>query len=144
MTYRKPTHPANQYAQQQILNASPAQQLVMLYDGAIKFTLKAKEAIEAGDIAARHAANRRAMEIVAYLLEILDVTNGGEVAGRLFRIYGFMMRKLLDVDLRNDPRACDEVLEHLRTLRVSWAKLAQQEAAKSAMGETAPPTSAVA
>lgn len=144
MTYR-PHNPASQYAQQQILNASPAQQLVMLYDGAMKFTVKAKEAIEAGDIMARHNNNRRAMEIVGYLMEILDMQQGGEIAARLFKIYNFVLRRLLEVDLKNDPRACDDVLGHLRTLRAAWAKLAQQEAGKAAVAATGEgPTSAVA
>src|SRR5262245_58646214 len=103
-----------QYLRQQIENASPAQQLVLLYDGAIKFLMQAKEAIGRGDIQGRHNSNRRAMEIVGYLLEILDVEKGGEVAQRLQRIYSFILKRLMDVDFRNDPVVCDEVIEHLR------------------------------
>lgn len=117
---------ARKYRQQQILNASPAQQVVMLYDGAIGFCMKAKAAIGEGNIQERHNANRRAMEIVNYLLEILDLEKGGDVARRLYMIYTQLIRKLMDVDFKNDPRICDDVAENLRTLRASWAEIAQQ------------------
>lgn len=117
---------AKQYRQQQILNASPAQQVVMLYDGAIGFCMKAKAAIGEGKIQERHNANRRAMEILGYLMDILDLEKGGDVAKRLYVIYTQLIRKLMDVDFRNDGAICDEVADHLRILRQSWATLAEQ------------------
>lgn len=139
MTYAPPPKAlADQYKNQQILNATPAQQVVMLYDGALKFCQQAKEAIAKGDIQARHNANKRAMEIVSYMLDILDIEKGGDVARRLQLIYAFLLRRLLEVDFRNDPRICDEVAEHLRILRASWEKLGQGEAAKAAAKPGAP------
>lgn len=139
---------AKQYQTQQILNATPAQQVVMMYDGAIKFCLRAKEAIEAGNIQERHNANKRAMEIVSYLMDILDLEKGGDVALRLQQIYSFLLRRLLEVDFRNDPRVCDEVITHLRTLRASWEKIGKQPpvGASGTVGESDAPrlTSAVA
>lgn len=114
-----------EYLRQQIDQASPAQQIVMLYDGAIKFMLQAKEAIGRNDIQGRHNANRRVIEIVSYLIEILDVDKGGEVGSQLQRIYTFLLRRLMDVDFKNDPQICDEILEHLRILRSSWDQLAK-------------------
>jgi flagellar protein FliS len=128
---------AEQYKRQQILNASPAQQVVMLYDGAIKFCQQAKECIAKGDIQGRHNANKRAMEVVSYMLDILDIEKGGDVALRLQLIYAFLLRRMLEVDFRNDPRICDEVAEHLRILRASWEKIGQGESAKAA---GSPPT----
>ncbi|MCP5405129.1 MAG: flagellar export chaperone FliS [Pseudomonadaceae bacterium] len=123
---------AKQYQQQQIVNASAAEQVVMLYDGAIRFCNMAKEAIAAGDIQARHNSNKRAMEVVSYLLDILDHEKGGDVAKRLQMIYAFLLRRMLEVDFRNDPRICDEVVQHLQTLRASWHKIVQNERAKKA------------
>lgn len=127
-----PPNLTQQYQQQQITNASPAEQVVMLYDGAIKFCGIAKEAIAEGDIQKRHNYNKRAMEVVSYMLDILDYEKGGEVARRLQLIYAFLLRRLLEVDFRNDPRICDEVVEHLRVLRGSWHKIVQGERMKQA------------
>ncbi len=116
----------------------------MLYDGALKFCQQAKEAIAKGDIQARHNANKRAMEIVSYMLDILDIEKGGDVARRLQLIYAFLLRRLLEVDFRNDPRICDEVAEHLRILRSSWEKVGQGEAAKAAAAKPGAPEEAAA
>lgn len=132
---------SRQYKEAQILNATPAQQVVMLYDGAIQFCMKAKEAIERGSIQDRHNSNKRAMEIVAYMLEILDIDKGGAVAQRLQVIYAFLLRRLLEVDFRNDPRICEEVAEHLKTLRASWDKIARNEAPAAAQQAVAPSAS---
>ena len=123
---------AKTYREQQILNASPAEQVVMLYDGAIGFSLKAKAAIEEGRIEDRYNFNRRAMEVVNYLQEILNIEQGGDVAKRLYMIYAQLLRKMMDVDFKNDPRVCDEVVESLRTLRESWAQLADQQRQEAA------------
>ena len=125
MNYSNARPNAAQYQAQQILNATPAQQVVMMYDGALKFCQKAKEAIENGDIQGRHNANKRAMEIISYMLDILDLEKGGDVARRLQVIYSFLIRRLMEVDFRNDPRICDEVMVHLRTLRASWDRIGQ-------------------
>lgn len=131
--YRNPAQEqAQQYLRQQIENASPAQQIVLLYDGAIKFVMQARDAIGRGDIQGRYNANQRAIQIVGYLLEILDADKGGEVGARLQRIYAFILKKLMDVDFRNDVNICDEVLEHLRILRASWHQIATQGPAAAA------------
>ncbi len=118
-------NPAQQYQSQQILNATPAQQVVMLYDAAILNCQKAQDAIAANDIQTRHNANRKTMEIVAYMQEVLDLDKGGDVAKRLSVIYSFLLRRLMAVDFKNDPRICEEVIGHLRILRASWAQIAQ-------------------
>ncbi|MBI1308832.1 MAG: flagellar export chaperone FliS [Proteobacteria bacterium] len=136
-----PRNLTHEYLRRQIENATPAQQLVLLYDGAIKFVLRAREAIGQGDIEGRYKANRRAMEIVGYLLEILDMEKGGEVAARLQRIYTFVLKKLMEVDFKNDTASCDEVVEHLRTLRASWYQLAERNAMQTAVPAAAPAAS---
>lgn len=140
--YRDQQQAQAYYLRQQIESASPAQQLVLLYDGAIKFTLVARDAITRGDIQGRHNANRRAMEIVSYLLEILDVDKGGEVAARLNRIYSHLLKRFLDVDFSNSIGVCDEILDHLRTLRASWDQLAKQGVSSAQAPQQAPSAAA--
>lgn len=115
-----------QYLLQKIEQATPAEQMVMLFEGAIKFGLQAKEAIGRGDIEARYHANRRVIEIVSYFIENLDVENGGEVGQRLLRIYTFLLQRLMEVDFSNSVAVCDEVVGHLRLLKGSWEQLARQ------------------
>jgi len=116
---------AQQYQEQQILNATPAEQIVMLYDGALKFLTKTREAIEEGNIQERYNNNKRAGDIIAYLLETLDMEKGGSVAESLAKTYYYMLRKLMAVDMDNSIEAIDDVMGHLRVLRASWEKIAQ-------------------
>ncbi len=115
---------AKHYWEQQILNASPAERVVLLYDGAIRFLLSAKQAIEAGDIQSRFNNNKRAGDIIMYLFETLDMEKGGEIAGNLSRIYQYMLNRLVQIDLKNDTEVIDEVVGQLRQLRESWVKIA--------------------
>ncbi len=119
---------ARQYREKQILNASPAEQIVMLYDGAIRFLRQAQKAIEEGNIQERYNNNKRAGDILAYLLSTLDAEKGGEIAGNLERLYNYMLQRLMMVDMKNDPQAAEEVINRLRELRESWVKIARGEA----------------
>ena len=116
---------AAKYLALQIQNATPAQQIVMMYDGAIKFLLKAKVCIETGDIEGRFNNNKRANDIITHLLDSLDMEKGGEIAERLSAIYMHLMARQLDLDMKNDPAIADDIIIHLRTLRKSWESVAR-------------------
>ncbi len=126
MTYNNPANQqqfARQYLDQQIHNASPAQQLVMLYDGAIKFLLKAKAAIAENNIQERCNNNQRVLEIISYLSNILDMENGGEISMRLLRIYTHISQQILEVEIQNKAEIVDEIIPHLKALRQSWVEI---------------------
>jgi flagellar protein FliS len=119
--------PAQQYLEKQILNASPAERVVLCYDGAIKFLMAARRAIEEGKIQDRYNFNKKAGDLIAYLMDTLNMEEGGEVAVNLQRIYMYMLRRLMDVDMKNSVEAVDDVVGQLRTLRASWEKIAKGE-----------------
>ena len=79
MNNNKP-HGSNSYREQQILTASPARLVAMLYEKAITSLRLAIKAIEDGDIQARWKANARAVEIIEHLSMTLDTDKGGEIA----------------------------------------------------------------
>lgn len=113
------------YREQQILNASPAERIVLLYNGAIKFLLLAKASIEKNNIQERFNNNKKALDIITYLQATLDMEKGGDIATNLYRIYNYMQMRLIDVDMKNDVTAIDDVVEKLRELNASWVKVAQ-------------------
>jgi flagellar protein FliS len=119
------------YQTQQIMTASPAQLVAMLYDKAILSLREAIRAIEAGEIEARFNANRRAGDIVTHLWQTLDTERGGEVAANLSRLYAFILSRLPFVDVRNDPEPAREAIALLEPLRESWSALARGAAAKA-------------
>ena len=118
------------YQTQQIMTASPAQLVAMLYDKAILSLREAIRAIEAGEIETRFNANKRAGDIVTHLWQTLDTERGGEVAANLSRLYAFILSRLTFVDVRNDPEPAREAIALLEPLRESWNALARGAAPK--------------
>lgn len=96
----------------------------MLYDGAIRFVLEAREAIARNDVRARTTAVSRALAIVAELQNTLNVNDGGDVARELDRLYAYISTRLFDVTATADDRAAQEVHKLLSTLRDGWAQIA--------------------
>lgn len=115
---------ATQYRTQQLMTASSAQRVAMLFDKAISSLKEAIEAIGRGDIEERWRTNKRAMDIVAELASSLDMEQGGVIAAKLHDLYRFVLMRLTDVDIRNDPTPAREVIGLLSPLRESWHEIA--------------------
>jgi flagellar protein FliS len=108
---------------ERLLEASPSQLVVMLYDEALKNLETAIAAVETGEIEKRCIAVNRAIEIVSHLYLTLDAEQGGEIAEKLGAIYAFVLTRLPRVNLRNDAEAAHEVIRLLQPMRESWREL---------------------
>lgn len=118
------TTQSQQYLNQQIMTASPAMLVFMLYDKAISCLKEAIRAIEAGQVEARWKANGRAMEIISHLRMTLNMDAGGEIARNLDSIYATLLLELPRVDLKSDSEAAEKAIRLLEPLRDSWRALA--------------------
>lgn len=97
--------------------------IVMLYEGAVKFLNQAIEQIEAGDdgnVTDRAEYITKATNIINELNAILDIEAGGSIATDLRRLYQFMIRHLLQANIRNDTRMMREVIDLLEDLNEGW------------------------
>lgn len=121
---------AQAYRRVESESRSPLELVVMLYDGALRFVNDAREAHARKDLRARGQAVSRALAIVSELQNTLDMEKGGEVADRLDDLYTYINSRLLDVTLKQDIGACDEVHKLLGTLREGWAQAASQPPAQ--------------
>ncbi len=122
---------SQKYLEQQIMSASPAKLVAMLYERAITLLRETVDAIEAGDIERRWRANGKATEVISHLWGTLDRERGGEIAENLNRVYGFIMMRLTMVDVENNAQAAREVIELLEPLRRSWQELANGKPARA-------------
>lgn len=120
------------YGTQQVMTSSPAKLIALLYDKAIVSLKEAVQAIEDGKIEKRWKANNRAVEIITHLANTLDHDGGGEIASNLDQLYEFMLQRLLNVDLKNDAQAANEVIKLLQPLRDAWHQLAAEPTASPA------------
>jgi flagellar protein FliS len=122
-----PSATANAYRENTILAASPAQLVVMLYDGAQRFLRRAQAAMGQHDPERAHNEIRRAELIVAHLDGVLDGEHEPKLAARLHTIYDFCLTHAQQARMEQDPRKLDEVIGLLAELRESWAQIASGE-----------------
>ena len=116
----------------------PLQQIVMLYDGAIKFLRLAATDIEARDIPRKAEHVNRALDILNYLQGILDFEQGGDVAQTLDGLYTAVSMKILKASATLDPDAMRAAGELLTPVRDSWMVVT------AVAKDNAPPAYAVA
>lgn len=116
--------PPRAYRQTAVLTASPAQLVVMLYDGAHRFLHQAAVAMDERQAETTHNKLRRAEDIIEHLRQTLD-HDQGELSARLEAIYAFCLRHLNQARTTRDSGKVREVSELLRELRESWAILAR-------------------
>jgi len=119
---------------------NPLQQIVMLYDGAIKFLRLAAADIEAGDITAKAEHTNRALDIVAYLQSILDFERGGEVAPALDALYASIMAMTFSASATLDSELMRRAADLLTPVRESWAINVKAANPASASGSATLPT----
>ena len=112
------------YRSSSVMTASPAQLVVMLYDGAGRFLRQAE--IAADECAWRHASDRldKGDAIVDELLVTLDVEQGGQIAERLQGIYVFCKRLTIEARLERDADKIRRTASLLGGLRDAWAEVA--------------------
>lgn len=103
---------------------TPARQIVLLHDSAIRSLDEARAAIAAGRIEARFHRVTRAHTTVAALQSCLDFERGAEIAQTLDRLYGHILGRLILINQRNDPAICEELARLLRQMRAGWAEIA--------------------
>jgi flagellar protein FliS len=117
---------SQQYLTQQIMTASPAALMQMLYEKAINSLKEAIKAIEDNQIEARWKANSRVIEIVSHMQGTLDMEKGGEIAQNLDRLFAYILSRLPRIDFKNDAQVAREIIGLLEPLRASWQELAAQ------------------
>ncbi len=125
-TFLSPAAVASRYRGVQLNTASPAQLVVMLYDGAIRFVGEASEAMGRDDRARAGDRIGRALAIVDELAATLDPTHAPELAENLLALYGFCKRRLLEANLNRDPAALADVVSSLTPLREAWAAVSSR------------------
>jgi flagellar secretion chaperone FliS len=116
------------YRRTQVQGSTPLERIVMLYDGALRFTAQAREAMDRSDIPTRRDALSKAIAIVGELQATLDMERGAEISASLDRLYDYVQMRLLDATIRKDPRAIDDARRVLETLREAWQTIAAANA----------------
>lgn len=97
-------------------------QVVMLYDGAIRFVKQAKDAIRQKQIEDRFKLLVRASQIMVGLRSSIDYEQGGEVAHTLEHFYTSMDVRILSVNFakQDGESLCEAIITDLKAMRDVW------------------------
>jgi flagellar secretion chaperone FliS len=110
------------YKQTSVTSASREKLLLMMYEGAIKFTKKAIVACEVKDIGERGLNIGKAYDIIMELNNTLNFEIGGEIAKNLEQLYMYMTDQLTKANATGDAKPLHVVLGLLNTLYEGWIK----------------------
>lgn len=109
--------------------ADPHKLIMLLFEGAQSAIVKAKGNMELNKTAEKGAFISRAIDIIDNGLRAsVDLEKGGELAERLFALYGYMVDRLLYANIKNDPAALDEVAFLLGEIQSAWAEIRPEAA----------------
>ena len=113
-------NPYAKYKQTQVTSASREQILLMLYEGAIKYTKLAIKAAEDKKVIERCTHMGRAYDIVMELNNTLDHTVGGEISATLEQLYTYITEQYTEANITGEPAPLKNALKILETLYEGW------------------------
>jgi len=108
----------NQYKENSIFTASPEELTLMLYNGLIKFIMRGIDSIEKKHIEDANTNIIKAQNIVSEFMRTLDMNY--EISDGLYAIYDYMLRRLIDANIKKDKEILEEVLGFAKNLRDTW------------------------
>lgn len=111
-----------QYQQNLINTATPEQLLLMLYDGAIRFTRQAMMASEKKNLAEKLGRISKTVAIVTEFSNTLNHDIGGQIAADLDGLYQFMIRELYAARKDETGEKLKTVERLLVDLRETWGQ----------------------
>ncbi|NOU79244.1 flagellar export chaperone FliS [Paenibacillus sp. LMG 31459] len=112
------TSPHQKYQQTQLHTASPAQLLLMLYDGAIRFSRVGISAIQEKNYEKANINLCKAQAVIHELIAALNYDY--PIAKTLYQVYEYMIHQLINANMKKITSPADEVVSYLLELREAW------------------------
>ena len=110
----------NTYKNNSVNFASKDQLLLMLVDGAVKFSKIGRQAILDKDVKKAHENIVKTQNIFYELMTTLDVAKGGQWAENLMKVYDFIVRRLTDANIKKSVEIMNEIIPLIEDIRDTW------------------------
>ncbi|QJC53771.1 flagellar export chaperone FliS [Paenibacillus albicereus] len=114
--------PYQTYQQRSAETATPIQLVLMLYDGAIRFTRQGMEATAIQNYEQANLGYCKAEAIVNELMASLNFSY--PISKDLVRIYEYVLHQLIQANVYKKTAPAEEALHHLMELRDAWKQIA--------------------
>lgn len=126
------TMPHHIYQQSAVQTSTPLQLILMLYDGAIRNIKLGIEGIESGNVEKASTHLIKAQSVINELVSSLNLQY--PIANQLLQIYDYLLRNLIEANIKKQKEPALEVLEHLSTLRDAWHQISKRGSAAPGNG----------
>jgi flagellar biosynthetic protein FliS len=113
-------NPYAKYQENSVFTATPEELTLMLYNGLVKFIMKAQQSIEKKDIPHANEEIIKAQNIVTELRSSLDLKY--DISKQLDALYDFMFFWLIEANVKKDIKKLEEVLVIAKDLRDTWTE----------------------
>ncbi|WP_315168010.1 flagellar export chaperone FliS [Metaclostridioides mangenotii] len=113
------TNPYNTYKQNEVNTATQNKLLLMLLDGAVKYTKIARLAILDKNINKAHSELVRVQNIFIELMSTLDTSVGGWTTD-IYDVYDFIRQELMKANIKKDAEILDKILPLIEQIRDLW------------------------
>ncbi len=97
--------------------------IIIVYDVAIKhckFALDSFKEKQSFEKRAKHIY--KVQDAVSELMSALNMEAGGDIAKSLYRLYDYMIRRLIYANTQSEAEPIEEVLGYMLELRETWEK----------------------
>lgn len=122
------TSQAATYREREILTASPARLVVLMFQHAHSSLLRARNAVQTNNHEERVAAVAKARDVIMELMATLNMEQGGQIAQNLRSLYAFVLTELSDVARRPDGARLEAVIRIVSELHSAFATVAVDSA----------------
>ncbi|MEX3021584.1 flagellar export chaperone FliS [Kluyvera sp. STS39-E] len=104
-----------------VMSASQQQLVTMLFDGALSALIRARLFMQDGNLQGKGLSLSKAINIIENGLKVgLDEDSKDELTQNMLALYAYMVRRLLQANLRNDSSAVEEVEGLMRNIADAW------------------------
>ena len=104
-----------------VMSASQQQLVTMLFDGVLSALVRARLFMQDNNPQGKGASLSKAINIIENGLRVsLDEESQDELPQNLIALYSYMVRRLLQANLRNDVSAVEEVESFMRNIADAW------------------------
>lgn len=112
------------YQKNDLVNLTPGQIVVRLYQALERALKMAREALVEGDVGPQGEQIGRALAIVAELQAALNLEEGGEIGENLNNLYFYLTEEISKANLANDVFHLDNAITTVKPLTEAWVELA--------------------
>lgn len=109
-----------QYKSNSINFASKDQLLLMLLDGAVKFSKIARQAIKDRNVAVANENIKKTQNIFYELIYSLDLNKAKGWGESLVSVYKFIIDRLVQANIKKDVTIMDEVIPIIQEVKNTW------------------------